>query len=630
MADGTRIDPSPDAAREATRRAWIWFAVVAVGVVALYAPALRSGYLADDLFQISMIEGLFHDARPWGLYSFVPDDPAATLEHVRRGTLPWWTAPHFRFVMVRPLASLTIALDHALLPRHAWVHHVHSMLWLLAALAAAYAVLRRSTTAAIAGLALVLFSVDETVAWMVAWIANRCTLVSAAFGLLALALHVRARGRGPLSGRDRLVALLLWALAFAGGEYALGVASYLLAFELVAAPGGWRERAMALAPATIALTVFMVAYLVVGGGVYGATTYIDPFGDPVHFLELAGHRILRMAGEVWLNFAGESERFWLRYQGLAAWVMPEDGSDLMVQVWRHARFSAMAVVVVVVPSWLLARRHLEPAERRAVAWMALGSVLALIPLAAIPPATRSLLLPNLGAAVLVAAVAVAAFRAGRVRRARGRGWPGRLALVGFATLLLWSHGIREVSYVREQLGALAGAQRAYEEFYANESFTSLDVADKDVVVIAAPGLVTGIHGLSMLNLLGRPLPRSWHVLAMGDRPYLVRRFGRDTLEVGAVGSGMHYGPHEALFRPVSEALTLGDEVDAGVFRAEVIHERPGKGPDVVLFRFRRPLDDPSLVFLEVGPRGLQPFAIPPEQRTVAVKPPKLPRVLPRG
>lgn len=608
--------------------AWAWPAFVIVASFVLYAPALDARFLADDLFQVSFVDGIFPYRPPFSLYFFALDDPANTWEHVERGTLPWWTVPHWRFAHLRPLSSLLLHFDYTVLPRDSNLHHVHSFLWLAAALVAAHLWFRSVIGPTIAAVALCAVAFDESLAWTVAWLANRCALVSATFVAVALWLHVRRREAPQPRSWDRLAAAELgaWALAFAAGEYAACGLGYLLAYELLGTRGSVRLRLQALVPAGVVLVAFAAAYLAIGCGVYGATTYVDPFTDFGVFAAELWTRMSRMAGEVWLGLPGETERLGVRYDwtGVLPRIFDSTDMDEMVRSVTHAKLALVAIAIVVPPAWWLARRHLDPAERRTVSWMALGSVISMIPLAAIPPATRALLLPTYGSAVFVGAVLVAMVRAWRAPVKTLAHKLARALLPPISLLLLVQHVAVDAQQVRVQLGDLLHVQEAYRKFHDNDEVRAMDLRGRHVVVLATPGLVTGIHGLSMMNALGRPMPASWHVLAMGARPYLVRRHDDHTIEMSSVGEAMHAQHQETLFRAPRDGLHAGDAIELPLFSAQVIHERKNEGPDAILFRFTYALDDPRLVFLAAGPEGLEPFVFPPGGRPAALKPPRLP------
>lgn len=612
------------------RRAWLWTAAVVLAALVLYWPATGVGLLADDVYQLALLDGLVDARAPWELYSLYPEDPVATAAHRARGSLPWWTVPDFRFVQVRPLSSLLLALDHALAPRNAVAHHLHSMAWLAATLVAAHLALRRATTPGIAALALAVYAVDETFGWTVAWLANRCAMVSATFAFAALALHQR---RVDSPGRRFGAELLLWILAFAAGEYALCGVAYVFAYALVGRVDAWRRRLRALLPAGLALAGFLALSLALGSGVHGATSYVDPLGHPVEFVLACVHRVPRMLGEIWLGLPGESERLLFRYEGsvvLRAITGLSDATGASAVVEAHGRFVLLVLGGLGLPAWWLARRWLDPAERRAVAWTALGSLGALIPLAAILPSTRALALAALGPAVFVASLATAAVRALRPFPRDLGSRLRALGVAGVAGVLLLQHLVIDAPWARAQIAGIGSTGRSYLRFHDNPEIRDLTLADKHVVVIAAPGLVTGLHGQWILHLLGRPMPRSWHALAIGERRLLVRRFDERTLEVSTLEQAMHDQPQETLFRPPPEALHQGDEVDVGLFRARVMHERAGQGPASVHFVFDRPLEDPRLVFLAGGPSGLQAFELPAVGRAVSLPPPVLPGHRPHG
>jgi hypothetical protein len=620
MADRDRL-------RRLRRRRAIVGAVVVILCLWIYCPVLHVGYLADDLYQIALVEGLFGPHAPWDLYTFADGDAATNAEQAARGTLPWWTASQFRYSMLRPLASLLVSIDHWLFPRDAVVHHVHGLLWLFACLWIAHRMLVRHVGDRVALLAVVSFAIDETNVWMVAWIANRCTLVSLLFALLALHRHHRARaaGRGL---RAQGVELLLWVLAFAGGEYAVGGIAYLFAYEIAMGTGGTRARLVALVPGFAVALVYAVVYVLGDHGVYGATMYIDPVHDLGAFFGSAGERIGRMAGEVWTQMAGEAEIFRIRYghTGLVDRVMPPDGSDVVTQAWRHARFAVLTSVALVSVAWLFARRCWTDTERRVARWMVLGSTLSLVPIAAIPPASRALMFANFGAAVFMALVVAAAGRAWRRRSVASdaRSWVFRGVVTAAALGLVYLHLLREAVYAAQKVNAFVAVKSKYDGFYGASEFSRIDLDDKHVLVVAAPGLVTGIHGLSVLRLMKEKRPHSWHVLAMGPRPYLVRGIDDRSFELSSVGGAMQTGPQEILFRARADALGVGDVVDVGLFEARVTHAHEGVGPTAIVFTLDRSLQDASVVWLEVGPEGLRRFAHPPPGKTVVIKPPALP------
>jgi hypothetical protein len=102
-----------------------------------------------------------------------------------------------RTVFFRPIASLSRAFDWLVLGEHPWAMHLHSVLWyglLVAVAAALYRRLLGSTWAA--GLAALLYAVDDAHGVPVGWLANRNGLCAAVFGLLAVGAYAHGRERG--------------------------------------------------------------------------------------------------------------------------------------------------------------------------------------------------------------------------------------------------------------------------------------------------------------------------------------------------------------------------------------------------------------------------------------------------
>lgn len=618
---------SPRGPKARLRRAQqLWFAAIALAALVFYFPAVFLGPLADDLFQLAYVDGHFGPKSPLGLYFFALEDPEATAALAHKGALPWWTVPHFRFAHFRPLSSLLVWFDFAVLPRDSPWPHVHSLAWMVALLAATSRVLVDVLGRRLALLALLAFAVDEPLSWTVGWLANRCAVISAVFGLLALSIHIRRRRAPTPSRHASLLELGAWLLAFAAGEYAISLLPVVAAWEIGMGKGSLGRRVASLWPAVAVAIAFAVVYVAVGAGVYGATTYVDPLSDPGMFFGELGNRVTRMAGEVFVGLSGESERLWMRYgwTHVPPWLFDGVEFDPPRRSVRHAWLAAAILAVVIGGAWWAARRWTTRRERRSVAVLAWGSVVGLIPLAAIPPATRALLVPSIAGAAVFALIVLATIRAWRHRTGS---LVRRVVLASLGGVLAFEHLVSDAVFARMQLGALAEVRDAHRDFFDSPEVHARDLTGTHVFVLAAPDLVTGIYGYATMDLVGRPMPASWHALVMDTRRHLVRRIDARTIELSAVGPAFHLDYQEALFRAPRDALQPGEKVDVGVFWAKVLRATDDEGPSAILFKFDRPLEDPSYLFLDATPRGLEPFALPPVGQTRVVNPPQIPRGL---
>ena len=82
----------------------------------------------------------------------------------------------------------------------------------------------------IAGLATLIYAVDDAHGMLVGWIANRNGLVTAVLGVLALILFIRWRREGWRPGA--FTAPFVFAVALLAGESAIAVGAYLIAYVL--------------------------------------------------------------------------------------------------------------------------------------------------------------------------------------------------------------------------------------------------------------------------------------------------------------------------------------------------------------------------------------------------------------
>ncbi len=628
----------PSGAPRRSRWTLAWLLVVLVGCTWLYSGGLKVDYAADDFWQIAAIEGLFGaNFNPLSLYVFAESDPAITQAHIARGSLPWWTAPGWEFAMVRPLSSLTIAIDHWIAPRAVWWHHVHSMVWLWGVLIMAWRWIGRVAAPGVAAAALLLFAVDDSIGISLSWIANRCAFVSMFFSLWALDIHVRRAGMARVgeeladTARARGWELLAWLLAFMGSEYATCAVAYVVAWHLVVSRAPWRARLIACAPAIGMTFVFVTTFMLVGGSASGLAEYADPIHDPRRFLMEIGHKLPRLLGETWLSIGGDSK--WIlqrlyRWPDVAEWL--GDWKFLLpIQPWRHALLCGVGLPFVALLAWGCGL-GLRSGERRVLWGAALGSVLASVPLCSTVPQTRLLVFPSLGPALALALMMLGALRSlAGAWRIEPR--PVRIRRVAAAlALVLATGGIIAVDVVLDSrrtrwlAGLLQRGQVSLRAHLRTPAVTDPALDGSHVVVLSAPGFILGVHGMTMHRVYSGTSPKSWHTLTFGSRAYLLRRTSRTRFEMEAVGGTVLTGSDERSFRREDQALRVGEVVDAGVFKASVARERSPGAPDVLTFEFDRSLEDPSLRFLVSTVDGFQPFAFPSRGETAVVPLPKIP------
>ncbi len=545
---------------------------LALVAVALCLPALGVGWQIDDNFhRVVLLGGPASGAGPLEMFSVLRERPELVGEYVDAGIFPWWTSPRFKIAFLRHLSAATAWLDYRLWPHSAPAQHAHSLLWLGAVVLAAAALYRRVEGAGTsAGLAALLFAVDDAHGTAAGWLANRNALVASLFGILCLLFHDRWRRGGRRA--DAVGATLLLALALAGGELALGTAGFLLAYALFVEPrGGWRRFA-SLAPYGLVLITWAAVYRGLGFGAAGSGLYLDPLGQPVRFVAAVIARLpFFLAGQLTpmaadLGSLAPAEHRWT--------------------LWTIAAALVAVIVIAVLPQ--------VRASATARFW-ALGTILSVVPLCATFPTNRVLFFTGLGAMPLVA----------RWLLDRPRGTlAGALAVFLVATHLVLAPILLPVTArVMKTFGA--PIERAVLTLPSDPG-----LAGQDLILVNAPDYLTYVSQAPALFFFdGRPAPRRIRALAVGPSAVEVRRIDDHALEL-TMEDGFWGGPLGGLYRPPSETLPAGARIEVAGMTATVVAATAAGTPGTVRFRFDRPLASESARWVVFVEGSFEPFELP--------------------
>jgi hypothetical protein len=581
----------------------------------LVLPSLRAGFFADDYMQIAQLEGWSaNPVGPLDLYSFVPRDRTRMATLLDRGA-PYFAAPDLELRFLRPLSSGLMALDHALFGRRPLPYHLHTLLWYVALLALVGALYRRAAPRSLWPLAFLIFCLDDGHGLSVTFIAARNAVVSCVLVWLGLGAHLRWRIHGWRPGA--VLAPLLGALGLAAGEMGLAALAYVGAWEICERRPGWRR---ALAPTVLLVAGYLLLYRLVGAGAHGSGAYLDPFGDPLGFLvELPARLPLLFSNLVLrtpVDFAFLDERL----RGVLAAVGV--GAAVVVALWLPR-----------------ALRRLPPKDAAQVRWLGLGSAGALIVASPGLIGDRLLFAAGLGGAVVVACLlrdAWQLFRSGgndgpHSGQARAQSTRQRRARL-LAGLALVSLGLPNLVIAAFALPAkTAFFARAFEGYrrVAREAEIASPVPARVVVV--------ALDDLFALQLLAarafdqgrtpeelRPIARGeggmlggpdrlgelgGGILSMAAASHRLRRTAPDTLELSTPDGTLLDGPWPSVFRSRSLPLPRGAVVRTSYMTVTVLDDRAGL-PTRASFKFTRPLEDPSLVFLVFRDGGLRRLTVP--------------------
>ena len=112
--------------------------------------------------------------------------------------VPWWTSPETRLAFWRPISSLLVLFDVAVLQENATALHAHSLFWYLGLVGAVGLLYREllPRSPRLQAVALSIFAMEDAHWLPIGWASNRNALVAGTFGVLAVWAHVRWRRRG--------------------------------------------------------------------------------------------------------------------------------------------------------------------------------------------------------------------------------------------------------------------------------------------------------------------------------------------------------------------------------------------------------------------------------------------------
>ena len=583
-------------------RARSWLEAPALGrrlallAVVLALPSLANGLALDDYIHQGMVRSgpAVPNRAAWNLFDFVsPDGDIQAL--IDGGWLPWWTFEKLRVRFLRPLTSLSHAVDYALFRAPAVAHAINLLCFGVLVLLVTRLYRRiedgrgsaheavRPLPVWVAGLAAFFFAVDDAHGTGVGWLASRNGLLAALFSVGTLSCHDAwrrdgARARAPL-------AAVLYALALFSGEIAFSLIAFFVAYALCVegAKGAWRF--FSVAPYLALAGGWLAVLASFDYGVAGSGLYVSPLGEPGRFARAALERIpllltAALAGipsDLW-SFATDTQRAVL-----------VAGSALLCALFGWALIGRSC-----------GRRPTGglPGDPAARFW-GLALVLSTIPIAGTFPNDRLLWFVGLAAMPLVARLVQPLFDAGA--RETGR----RVA----AMVLLAVHGV---------LGPLLLPVRS----------VSTLALSRDEARAARQLAAAGALG-DVVAVVNAPEPHCsmarWHAASTGNRsivrclgatraPVQVRRVALDTLVLIHVG-GLLPTRMDTLLRARSEPFSPGETLVVPGLTIRVQSVTADGRPLETLYRFDGELDrGPVWLYWHNG--GFEPFVLPPVGRSV--------------
>lgn len=536
----------------------------------LASPALLNGWQVDDLFQrwILLKGGAWTGiaATPWDLFSFIDGNPERNRRLIDIGIFPWWTDDALRVRFFRPLSVLTHRLDYLVWPASAPAMHLHSLAWFATAIGGAALLYRRVLGVGVAaGLAAVLFAVDDAHGLPAGWIANRNALVGFVFGIAALIAYQRGRSvQGRVSARWSPV---LFALALLSSESAIACAGYLAAFAFCLDRAPLRERLCSLLPHAIVGVLWLALLRRFRYGAAGSGVYLDPLNDLGAYLAGLPQKALILL--------------------LAQWGFPPSGVWISVEPGALSSvLCGAAIFLCLVGLFLLPTLHHDPAAR----FFCLGMALSLLPVGATAPDDRLLLWCGLGAMGLAGA-ALAPFCLGATPD-RGGACITRFIRGTVVVLLVLVHAVI-APLLLPVVARSFGIARPLLQEPATRLAAGTELRSQDLIIVDHPLPFFASYLIPVRELAGLALPRAVRVLAPGNGSLEISRPDTRTL-VLKPERGFLSGPFDELFRSPQRRWGPGATITLTGLTIAVGEPLPDGRPASAEFRFAVPLEDASL------------------------------------
>jgi hypothetical protein len=553
-------------------------------------PQLPSArFNTDDYSHLAVLEGIeiYRGMGPLTLYSFLNGDPDLTSERISRGPTSWTADPSQTITFFRPLSSALMVLNHRVSGLAPLGYAIHSLLWyVLAIVFLGLLVVRifpRPTGERFhpsVYIALVIFALSSSNCSTVMWNASRWILVSTTLGLAAVTAHLKWREEEWRPGL--VLSLLACSAALLAGEASLAVLAFLAAYELIGSSQPLKKRLVALMPASTLVLIYLVYYKVLGHGSTGLAAYVNPLDNPAAFLSALPSKALAMLGELFLGTES------------SAWFFP-------ARRLGTAMAGLAAVILVGLLAYPIWRRSVGR-QRRMIAWMGVGILGSLLPLAARMPNPHMLIVPLVGSTTLTSFILFYSWRHARRRRTL----PNVLRLLASLSFVY-------ILLIRPPFGWFAFGnewQQAHERVrqFHSESIVNELLPHQNAIFLNFNSWDLEFHGYYYRLVTGLPVPEAWWHLSRSPLQHRYHRTALDTLELEVVGGGIGGG---------NPSMTKAHARELRGLHVAVL-DADQRGATRVRFKFDKPLTDDAYRFLVWREGSLESADLPPVGESILV------------
>ena len=544
------------------------FLLACIGIL-LVSPSLWSGWVFDDYWHKTMFSGQWaqrvNDGSLFGMFSFMDGNPKSARLMKDVGLIPWWNFEEITMAFWRPFTELTHWFDYQLWPESPFLMHVHSLLWFGLAIWLVLKLYRKIIGPTwIAGLAALLFALDNTHMFPAGFIANRNTLIAGCLGMLAFLAYLRWSQDKWTPGL--VLGPICYQLALFSKESALAIGAYLFAYVLLLEKNSWRRRLAAFLPYVILTFGWFAVYRHLGFGTQGlgVDMYIDPGRAPLLFLkELA----LRLPLLIAAQLSGPPAEVW----------------GVVLTFWPHGKLLVGLALLVILGFIAFGLFPLLKRDTVSRFWL-VGALLGLVPVCAAFPSSRTLFFAGIGFMGIVARF-LGDWRMSSKRLAHA------LSLflicihlmISPLTLTVYSSGLVFAHHVIRN--------------YASAMPYGEDISQKIVLLVNPPVELMGAYISQVRAAHGKSAPQKVVPLASGELPLTVRRIDTQSLEIESE-QGLLETSFGKFLRGPSHPMQAGQRIELSDMSVEVLELVDNWQPSHVRFRFRVPLEDEGLVLLQ--------------------------------
>ncbi|MCP4566444.1 MAG: hypothetical protein GY841_02555 [FCB group bacterium] len=544
--------------------------IAAILSVLLLIGTIWQGLRVDDYHHRAAIidpdsGGYCAKGDPIHLFDFMDGEPQLTNKLIEKGHAPWWTDPEVKISFFRPLSVLTHLLDYKLWPNHPEMMHAQNLLWLFALVIAVGLFYRRlfgKGALIAAGLALILFALDDAHIETVSWIAQRNALIAMFLGVLSLIAYHKNRVEGWKLGA--YLSPVLFSLAILAGEAGITTMAYLIPYTIFLDSRKWSERIRPLLPFFIIILIWRIGTTMAGFSVENTDYYINPSQQPLHFILTA---LFRLPILITGLFTPISASF-------ALYGPPETSMRLLL-------LGCMVIILLAAIFWPLLQKD------KNARFFAAATILALVPCCAVGPSNRLLIWSSLGAMGFLSCILISSFNRESIYRPTSRSlrflW-GAVSILIVIVHLLIAPVLRPI--------LVNSSKELRQKVYVSLP-NDPSLKDQSIIIVNGPLVFAASHLQVMQAAENLPVPKHTRILSPSFASIELNRIDDYTLILHPDGGYLKV-ILDALVCSRYKPLPVGHRIELSDLKIEVLSITSDGRPERIACQFGVPLEDNSL------------------------------------